>query len=70
MQTEFDVIISLHRGSRTPIDELASKTSAGMRVAAEGEEDFYDFCMRSESKDYSVYFQNLKEWLRKINPSL
>ena len=41
-----------------------------MRVTAEGEEDFYDFCMRSESKDYSVYFQDLKEWLRKINPSL
>ena len=70
MQTEFDVIVSLHRGSRTPIDDLASKTSAGIRVAGEGEEDFYDFCMRSESRDYSVYFQNLKEWLRKINPSL
>ena len=70
IQTEFDVVVTLHREARIPLDELASKTSAGIRVVAEGEEDFYDFCMRSESKDYPVYFRELKKWLKKINPSL
>jgi len=69
IQTEFDIIVTLNRGEDLPLDELASKTAAGIRVVSEGEEDFYDFCMRPGTDDYRVYFNNLSEWLQKINPN-
>jgi hypothetical protein len=69
LQTDFDLIVTLHRGKTMPLDELASKTCAGIRVTAEGDEDFYDLVLKSEKKNYSIYFRELKQWLEKIKPS-
>ena len=32
-------------------------------------EDFYDLVLKSEKKNYSIYFRELRQWLEKIKPS-
>ncbi|KRO58517.1 MAG: hypothetical protein ABR98_01875 [Cryomorphaceae bacterium BACL7 MAG-120910-bin2] len=70
MQTEFDVLIVLHRTSGTPLDALAAKTPAGMRICAAGDQDFYDLCMLPEGSHYIPYTELLSAWLTKIAPTL
>ena len=69
LQTEFDLLICLHRTVGTPLDELASKTASGLRVCAAGEQDFYDLCLVPESNDYISFGRDLSEWLIKITPT-
>jgi|GEM_PF-156222 hypothetical protein len=69
IQTEFDLLICLHRSSGSPLDDLAAKTRAGLRVCAAGEQDFYDLCLIPDSNDYIAYGKDLSEWLIKITPT-
>ncbi|MDG1252980.1 MAG: hypothetical protein P8N56_04810 [Schleiferiaceae bacterium] len=69
VQTEFDVLICLHRSPGSPLDELAAQAPAGMRIGGAGDQDFYDLCMLPESKDYIAYVKSLGNWLSKIAPN-
>ena len=69
MQTEFDVLICLHRSPVTPLDELASRSPAGLRIGGAGNQDFYDLCMLPEGSDYQTYVDSLSAWLTKIAPT-
>lgn len=69
VQTEFDVLICMHRTAGSPLDELAAQAPAGMRICAAGDQDFYDLCMLPESTDYIAYIESLSAWLNKIAPT-
>ncbi len=71
IQSEFDVIISLQRNDKLPLDDLARRASTGLRVTIGGKEDFYDLIM-AEPKNLLAelipLFEETSTWLHRIQP--
>ena len=68
MQSEFDLVVALHRSPDSPIDHLVARTPAGLRVSLTGSNDFYDVRYHSADRLPMDYFRALSAWLAKIPP--
>ena len=66
MQSEFDLVVALHRSEDSPIDYLVARTPAGLRVSLTGANDFYDVRYHSADRLPMDYFRALSAWLAKI----
>ena len=68
MQTEFDLVVVLHRSQDSPIDYIVARTPSGLRVSITGDNDFYDVRYHSADRLPMDYFRALSAWLAKIPP--